>query len=104
MRVRTYGIANAARPLHRQLPCPRTWRNLRNPGLRVLWFFATRRVPLPPSAEEAALLLTYFATTRDNTGAVSTALNAMTALCELNGWRSDIYNARLALAPVDAMR
>ena len=83
---------------------PRTWRNLRNPGLRVLWFFATRRVPLPPSAEEAALLLTYFATTRDNTGAVSTALNAMTALCELNGWRSDIYNARLALAPVDAMR
>ena len=83
---------------------PRTWRNLRNPGLRVLWFFATRRVPLPPSAEEAALLLTYFATTRDNTGAVSTALNALTALCELNGWRSDIYHARLTLAPVDAMR
>ena len=83
---------------------PQTWRNLRNPGLRVLWFFATRRVPLPPSAEEAALLLTYFATTRDNTGAVSTALNALTALCELNGWRSDIYHARLTLAPVDAMR
>ena len=72
---------------------PRTWHNLRNPGLRVLWFFATRRVPLSPSAEEAVLLLTYFATIRATAGTVSTALNALTGICELNGWHSDINNA-----------
>ena len=30
--------------------------------------------------------------------------NALTAICELNGWRSYIYNGRLASAPLDAMR
>ena len=83
---------------------PRTWKNLRNPGLRVLWFLATRRIPLPPSAEEAALMMTKIAHDRDNAGAVSTMHNALTAICELNGWRSDIYNDRLALAPLHAMR
>ena len=49
-------------------------------------------------------MMTKIAHDRDNAGAVSTMHNALTAICELNGWRTDIYNERLALAPLHAMR
>jgi hypothetical protein len=62
----------------------RTIRNLRNPGLKLLWWCASRRYNFPPTANDAAMYYTKLATNQNSIGAVSVARNALSFICAFN--------------------
>ena len=82
----------------------RTLANLRNPGLKLLWFLASRRHGFPPSTRAAADYLTFVAKERDNIGAVASAKNALSYLISSNGHDPRAYDGARTTAPLEAMR
>jgi hypothetical protein len=62
----------------------RTIMNLRNPGLKLLWWCASRGRNFPPTANDVALYCAKLAKDQDNIGAVSVAKNALSFVCAFN--------------------
>ena len=83
---------------------PRTVANLRLPGIKLVWWMASRGLMMPPSQRELSWYLTSLAKERDNVGSVTQARTALLMLCRLNEWPTDPYTAGLALVPGEAMR
>ena len=81
-----------------------TLAGLRNPGLKALWFFASRRFPLPPPSSAVVDYLTWLAAYVDTTGAVETARQAINLLCDYNGWDTGSVFSGRASIPAAAMR
>jgi hypothetical protein len=82
----------------------RTIKNLRNPGLKLLWWCASRGCNFPPTGSQASLYFAKLATIRDNIGAVSVAKNALTFICAFNDLPTQEYASLRANAALEAMR
>ena len=82
----------------------RTILNLRNPGLKLLWWCASRGCNFPPTANDMALYCTKLATDQDNIGAVSVAKNALSFICAYNDLPTDTYTSLRTNAALEAMR
>ena len=82
----------------------KTLDNLRNAALKMLHYFATRGVPLPPSPIEAARYFALLVHTRGNVGSVDTSRQALSFVCSLNGWDNTPYLKGVAAAPLEAAR
>ena len=72
---------------------PTTLANYKNPVLKLAWFAISRRWAFPPTAEQFGLYLTKLRETQNNAGALTTAKNALSCICQLNGVDSSKYNA-----------
>ena len=72
---------------------PTTLANYKNPVLKLAWFALSRRWAFPPTAEQFGLYLTKLRETQNNAGALTTAKNALSCICQLNGVDSSQYNA-----------
>ena len=82
----------------------RTISNLRNPGLKLLWFCASRQYNFPPTGEQAAWYFTFLARERDNSSAVASARNALTFLCSINDIPTAVYSSVRVNAAHESMR
>ncbi len=80
-----------------------TLEGLRNPGLKLLWFLASRGHSLPPSQWALTDYLTLLAVDVGNMGAIRRARGALLHLCRINGWSSEPYTSGVALIPGAAM-
>jgi hypothetical protein len=82
----------------------RTIANLRNPGLKLLWWCASRGCHFPPTAAHAALYSTKLARDQDNIGSVTIAKNALSFICAYNDLPTLDYQSLRANAALEAMR
>jgi hypothetical protein len=78
---------------------PRTVKGLRNAGLKLLWFLASRGAALPPSAGEFTDYLVYLSVDRGASGAISAARGALLHMCRVNRWPTEPYTSGIALIP-----
>jgi len=92
LRERFILLANAAR-------APRTVRDLMNPGLKLLWWLASRGHKLPPSSWALTEYLVFLVDTSRTAGAVSRARRALLHLCRVNGWPSEPYTSETSMVP-----
>jgi len=97
LRAALSGMLGAARE-------ERTIKNLRNQGLKLLWWCASRGCNFPPTAAHMALYFTKLATDQDNIGAVSVARNALSFICAFNDLPVEKYSSLRANAALEAMR
>ena len=83
---------------------PRTYGNLRNPGLKLIWFQASRGRSLPPSSREATAYFTKVAEASDTVGGVALAKSALGVLCSFNELPTAIYTSmRVTAAAVHGL-
>jgi len=82
----------------------KTLANLRNAALKMLHYFATRGIPLPPSPLEAARYFSLLVETRCNAGSIDAARHALSFVCSLSGWDNAPYLTGVAAAPLEAAR
>jgi hypothetical protein len=82
----------------------RTIMNLRNPGLKLLWWCASRGCNFPPTANDMALYYTKLAKDQDNIGAVTVAKSALSFICSYNDLPTLEYHSMRANAALEAMR
>ena len=83
---------------------PRTYGNLRNPGLKLIWFQASRGRSLPPSSREATAYFTKVAEASDTVGGVALAKSALGVLCSFNELPTAIYTSMRVNAALESMR
>ena len=83
---------------------PRTYGNLRNPGLKPIWFQAPRGRSLPPTGGEAAAYFTKAAEASGTAGGVAQAKSALSMTGSFNDLHTAVYtkNARQRGPRVDA--
>jgi hypothetical protein len=82
----------------------RTIMNLRNPGLKLLWWCASRHCSFPPSAADVALYGIKLAKGQDNIGAVRVSKNALSFICTFNDIPTLEYQSMRVNAALEAMR
>ena len=63
---------------------PRTYGNLRNPGLKLIWFQAPRGRSLPPTGGEAAAYFTKVAKASNTVGSAAQAKGALSMICSFS--------------------
>jgi hypothetical protein len=78
--------------------------NLRNPGLKLLWWCASRRLSFPPTALDVALYNTRLATNQNSIGVVSVAKNALSFIRAFNDISTAQYDNLRANAALEATR
>ena len=82
-----------------QARAPRTVKGLRNAGLKLRWFLASRGAALPPSAGEFTDYLVYLSVERGASGAISAARGALLHTCRVNRWPTELYTSGISLIP-----
>ena len=82
---------------------PGTIRGFRTPGLKLLWFGATREFEYPPTQRQVTDYLTWLAVETGVAGAISAARGALLHLCRINDWDTLPYKSGVALIPGAAM-
>ena len=82
---------------------PRTYGILRNPGLKLIWFRASRGRSLPPTGGEAATYLTKVAEASSTVGGVAQAKSALGKICSFNDLPT-VYTSMRANAALESMR
>ena len=92
LRVAFLSLAGSAR-------APRTIRNLLYPGLKLLWWLASRGHPLPPTQWAVVEYLTFLTTRSRKRGPLSGARGALLLLCGVNGWDPAPYTSGAAMIP-----
>ena len=82
----------------------RTFANLRNPGLKLIWFQASRGCGLPPTGSEAAAYFAKVAEASDTIGGVAMAKSALTMICTYKELPNITYTSLRVNAALEAMR
>jgi len=82
----------------------RTIANLRNPGLKLVWWCASRGHHFPPTAAQIALYYTKLAKDQDNIGAVSAAKSSFSFICAYNDLPTSEYSSLRVNAALETMR
>ena len=82
----------------------RTLDNLRNPGLKLIWWLSSRGHALnPPTPHALASYLAFLFDDRGNLGAMQQAREALNLLGKLNAWPPGLKEG-VASVPIDAAR
>jgi hypothetical protein len=81
----------------------RTMDKLHYPGLKALWWWASRHRHLPPTQLDVTDYLTYLEMHVGTTGSVELAREAIGVLCDLNGWEKDRVLGGRARVPLAAL-
>ena len=82
----------------------RTFANLRNPGLKFIWFQASRGRSLPPAGGEAAAYFTKAAEASGTAGGVAQAKSALSMICSFNDPPTAVYTKMRVNAALESMR
>ena len=82
----------------------RTFANLRNPAIKLIWFLASRGCALPPTANEVAAYYAKVAEISNTVGGVAMAKSALSMLCEFNDVSTVAYSSMRVNAALESMR
>ena len=82
----------------------RTFANLRNPAIKLIWFLASRGCALPPTANEVAAYYAKVAEISNTVGGVAMAKSALSMLCVFNDVSTVAYSSMRVNAALESMR